>query len=288
MTAFWIVAGLLALGALLFVLPPLLGKDGARGRPLSRDEANLAVLRDQLRELEVDLARGGIGPQQYELARGELEVRVLEDVGGAVAPGEAPRPAARAAPLAVGLAVPVLALALYFAVGNPQALEPPPASGQSHALTPPQIQAMAQRLAQRLTENPEDVEGWVMLARSYNVLGRYAEAGVAYGRATALLPNDAQLLADHADTLAMARGRRLQGEPESLIARALQADPNNLKALALAGTAAFERRDYAAAIVQWQKILARVPPESDTARSMGKSIGEARALAAGKGGKGSY
>ena len=67
-------------------------------------------------------------------------------------------------------------------------------------------------------------------------------------RAVQRLPNDSRLLADYADVAAMAQGRRLQGKPEALIARALAADPRNVKALSLAGTAAFEKGDYAGAI----------------------------------------
>jgi cytochrome c-type biogenesis protein CcmH len=281
MIAFWLVAALLTAGALLFVLPPLLGREAASAARVSREAANLSVLRDQLRELECDLARGHIGRAQFEAARDELEARVLEDADGAALPLAAAAPARRAA-LALGLTIPLLAAALYLTVGNPKALVPEQAaaSNSAHALTPPQIQAMTGRLAARLEENPQDVEGWVMLARSYNVLGRHAEAAAAYARASALLPADAQLLADHADTLAMAQGRRLRGEPERLIARALEADPNNLKALALAGTAAFERGDYGAAVARWQRILALVPPESDIARSIGDSIADAQARAA--------
>lgn len=282
MTAFWIAAGLLVAGALLFVLPPLLGMERVKRLGLSRDEANLSVLRDQLGELESDLARGSIDRSQYERARRELEERVLEDVGAAQAQTAAASPSSRRAAIAVGLAVPLLAIPLYLVVGNPKALDPqqvPSAESRSHAITPQQIEAMTERLAQRLKENPDDVQGWIMLARSYSAMGRFAEAGAAYARATALLPNDAQLLADRADTVAMVQGRRLQGEPEQLIARALQLDPDNVKALALAGTAAFERKDYAGAVARWQRIVSLVPPDSDIARSIASSIDEAKALA---------
>ena len=87
------------------------------------------------------------------------------------------------------------------------------------------------------------------------------------------------MLADYADALAMARGRNLEGEPFALVKRALAVDPEHIKALALAGTAEFERRNYAAAIAYWERILKVVPPDSEFARSVTGSIAEARALA---------
>jgi cytochrome c-type biogenesis protein CcmH len=138
---------------------------------------------------------------------------------------------------------------------------------------------MVERLALRLAQNPDDAEGWAMLARSYNVLGRYQDASLAYGKAVARIPGNASLLADYADALAMARGRRLQGEPEALIQRALAANPKHIKSLALAGSVAFEKRDYAGALSYWERITQLVPPDSDVARSIGGSIKEARTLA---------
>jgi cytochrome c-type biogenesis protein CcmH len=142
---------------------------------------------------------------------------------------------------------------------------------------------MVERLAARLRESPDDVEGWKLLGRSYSVLGRFPESADAYAKAAARAPRDAQLLADFADVLAMARGSagagNLLGEPEKLIARALEIDPQNLKALALAGTAAFARKDYAAAAAQWEKMLPLVPPDSEDARAIRANVEEARALA---------
>jgi cytochrome c-type biogenesis protein CcmH len=111
------------------------------------------------------------------------------------------------------------------------------------------------------------------------VLDRFAEAAVAYANAVKRSPPDAQLLADYADALAMAQGRRLEGEPERLIAQALKIDPKNIKALALAGTAAFERQDFKGAIAQWRRILDIVPPDSDMADSIRDSIADAEKLA---------
>ncbi len=144
-----------------------------------------------------------------------------------------------------------------------------------------QIESMVERLAERMKENPDDATGWAMLGRSYAVLNRFPEAAAAYANAVKRSPPDAQLLADYADALAMAQGRRLQGEPERLIAQALTIDPRNVKALALAGTVAFENKDFKGAIAHWRKILDVVPPDSDMADSIRDSIADAEKLAGG-------
>nr|MDP2191922.1 c-type cytochrome biogenesis protein CcmI [Rhodoferax sp.] len=281
MTVFLIVAALLLAAALLFVLPTLLRKTAVVKPHALRDEVNLTVLRDQLRELDADLAAGTINAPAYESARQELERRVAEDVQPGVASTGATADK-RWTAVGVGLSVPLVAVSLYLLLGSPAGLDPTKVTApqdQAHAVTEEQIINMIGALAQRLQKEPDNAEGWSMLARSYNALGRFGDAADAYGRLVKLVPGDAGLLADYADTLAMSLNKSLQGEPEKLIARALAADPKNIKALALSGSAAFERRDYQGAVTQWKKILLLVPPESDIARSTVNSIGEAQAQA---------
>jgi cytochrome c-type biogenesis protein CcmH len=279
MIAFIAIAALLVAGALLFIVPPLVS--GRRKSHVLRSQVNVAVYRDQMRELDADLAAGTLAPGEYEKAKSELEARVLQDVVTDDAAGPAPR-RGRGAAIVAGVAVPVLAIGLYTLVGTPAALSPQAASRDGgHEVTEQQIVEMVGRLAAKLKQNPEDPEGWVMLARSYAVLGRFDDASQAYAQATTRIPNNAQLLADYADALGMAQGRNLQGEPEKLIARSLAADPNNVKALALAGTVAFEKKDYNGAANYWERILKIVPPDSDLSKSVSSSVAEARQLAGG-------
>jgi len=278
MIAFWTVGVLFAAGALLFVLPPLLSRREAPG--VARGETNVAIYRDQLRELDADLAAGVLGAEQHEKARRELEARLIEDVP-ADDTAAAPARHGRGAAIVISIAVPVLIFALYFAVGNPQALFSAQAVERGeHGMTAQQVEALVERLAARMKANPADAEGWILLGRSYGALGRFTQAAQAYGNALSHLPRDAELLADYADVLAMAQGRHLEGDPERIIARALEADPDNLKALSLAGSAAFEKKDYPDAIRYWERILLLVPPGSDGARAIQASITEARSLGA--------
>lgn len=278
MTSFLIIGGLFGVAALLFVLLPLLKQRG--GSRVSRSVLNLAVYRDQLRELDADVRAGTLSVEQYEKAKKELEARMLEDVDAGDAAAKQPKPE-RVTAIALALALPLCAVALYLIVGNPQALTPELANGSAHAVTPQQLEGMVQKLAARLKSNPEDAEGWFMLARSYSVLGRFEQAAAAYAEAAKRMPEDAQLLADYADALAMAQGQRLAGEPEKLIARALRIDPNNIKALALAGSAAFERKDYAKAVDHWERILPLASGDPEFSRSINASLAEARSLGKG-------
>jgi cytochrome c-type biogenesis protein CcmH len=274
---FWTTAALLLAAALMFVLPPLLKGDEPPARA-SRRAANARLYREELAQLEGERAAGSLDPAQYEIAKRDIERRLLEDAGAddAVA-SRAGRRARHAAAAAVALALPIVAVLLYSMFGNPRALESSSEPARAtHAVTPEQIAALTARLAERLQRSPEDADGWRMLARSLAVLGRYAEAAQAYERLAAIVPEDAGVLADYADVLAMARGRRLAGEPYAIVKRALALDPGHIKALALAGSAEFELKNFPAAIAHWERLLALVPEDSDFARSIRGSIAQAR------------
>jgi cytochrome c-type biogenesis protein CcmH len=279
MTLFWVIAALLVGLALAFLVTPLVRNHAASGGSASRAAANLTVFRDQFAELDADLAAGSIGREQWAAARGDLQRGLLEDVGTPAASATAPAKRSKAAAIAIGIALPLVSVLLYLGLGNPQGLDPRQESAAQrapHQLTREEIDTMVARLAQRLESNPDDGEGWVVLARSYNALGRYGEAATAYAKAEAKFPQDAQLLADYADSLAMAQGQALQGKPEALVRRALQADGNNLKALALAGTVEFEKSDFAKAIEYWRRMLPLLPADSEMGNSVRASIQEAQ------------
>lgn len=277
MTAFWVISALLVASALLFVVPPLSAK-GERRR-FSRSAANLSIHRDQLRELDADRACGTLDAEHYEKAKRELEARLLEDVQDA---NVAPKPArrSRAAAIAAGLAIPLVAVTVYFAVGNPYAVMGGQAVAAAHDSGQP-LEVLVERLAARMAQNPADPQGWVMLGRSYQTLGRYSEGVEAFTKALAQLPGNADVMADYAHATALAEGGRLQGEPQKILARALEVDPDNLKALALAGSVAFESQDYAGAATHWQRMLSLVPRDSETAGALQARIAEARALGGG-------
>lgn len=265
--------------ALAFILPPLLRKQQHAGHHVQRDVLNLDVLRDQLRELDKDRAEGLIDSTGYDSARKELERRVAEEThpDKQVAVAQPRKPLAA---ILLAFLLPGIAIALYLLVGNPLGLDPAKVAAESQQkITPEQVNTILTKIERHLKEAPDDIQGWQLLARSYTALGRYSEAANAYSHLAKLVPNNADLLAVYANTLAMGQGanRSMQGEPEKLINQALDIDPKNVKALALSGEAAFERSDFATAVTQWRKIMQLVPANSDIARSVGASINEALA-----------
>ena len=185
------------------------------------------------------------------------------------------------APLIVGgIAICLFAAALYFASVKPA---PSPAGGIENGQLAPEHVAMIKALSDRLEQNPNDGKGWAMLARSYAVLKRYKEALPAYEKAANLIHDDPILLVDYADILAAVNGRNLQGKPAELLQSALMLDPTNLKGLNLMGTASFQAGDFTHAIGYWKKILPLVPPESQIAKQVNKSIAIAQNKAAEQG-----
>ncbi len=289
MILFSVVAALLVAAALLFIVPPLWRRRDKRS--VRRDLSNLEIYKDQMRELEADLANGVLSQEQFDQGHLELERRLLEDVppnAGQTAPRDDSE-AGRGAAITVMLLVPLLAVFLYLIEGNPAALSPEKitvaqqsGNGPAHAVTAEQINAMVEGLAARLENNPQDAEGWRMLGRSYVALGRYQEAVGALQRAVSMLKDDPDLLADYADALAMTSGQTLEGKPLELVKRALKLDPNHEKSLWLAGTAAYNKGDYHGAVAYWDRLLKQMTPGSKEAQQVMSIIAEAKDLADGK------
>ncbi|MCM2326781.1 MAG: c-type cytochrome biogenesis protein CcmI [Lysobacter sp.] len=280
MTAFVVVAGFLAVAVGAAIALPLWRSRAVRGS--APRDANLAVLDEQRRELDDARGRGEISAESHARAVAELQARVKEEYG---------RAPERWAPSSWGPAgwiaaacVPAVAAVLYVVTGSPGATTRVPApapSGKEAPHGPGNRQAAVaiELLSARLRDKPEDGEGWAMLGRSFAATGNFKAAADALGQAAARLPGNAAVLADRADVLAMAQGRRFAGEPDLLIQAALQADPRHAKALALAGTSAFDRGDYAVAASHWRRLLETLPPKGETAREVEARIREAERLA---------
>jgi cytochrome c-type biogenesis protein CcmH len=132
---------------------------------------------------------------------------------------------------------------------------------------------------ERTRQDPKDASAWAMLAHTYEMAGRFADAGQAYEKLLALRPKDAQVLADYADALGVVQRGSLQGEPAKMIARALALEPTHLKALVLGGKEAFERKRYAESVALWERAL-RATQDPAVRRPIETSIAEARAFMA--------
>lgn len=271
MTVFLIAAAVLVAASLLLLLPPLLRRQDVHAEA-SRKSINAAIYRDQLAELDRDFEGGSLSREDFEQARRELQRRLLEDANAADETA-APRRTARRSAMLIGILLPLAAALLYFNLGSLPGLSPEAAQPR---ITEREIDDMVARLAARLESNPDDPRGWSMLARSYKALGRYEEAVAAYGKTGALLDQDAQLLSDYAEALAIASGGSLKGKPTELLNRAIKLDPANPQVLVLAGTAAYEREDFGTAIQHWEALLKQLPADSEDAGALAASIAKAR------------
>jgi len=282
--------------ALAFVLVPLLrtriDADAVDSTRLSGAVSNVTVFRSQKREIEEDFARGSLGAEERDAALNELSQRLVDEVPGDSATERTPAPSPRnRRPWlligALGALIPVAAFTIYATLGSPKAMQVggPPADlpphsaagaapGADAAISDAQIVAMVDTLAKKMQENPGDPKGWVLLARSQAALGRYPEAAAAYQHAAQLLPTDAQLLADYADVVVMAQDGRFEGKPMVLIQKALKLDPNNTKALALAGTAELRLGNREASLKHWRKLKTLVEKDSDDERQVDAIIAE--------------
>ncbi len=285
MMVFWLVAVLLIAVALLFLLPPLIQK--LRGDSdedvFDRNELNAAIFKDQVTELERDLSAGIVSQEQFEIARHDLERGFLQDAHGETngetsAPvSQTDRVVGRSAAVVVTVLVPILAVSIYNMLGSGKAgLHPedarPQVQAEGHEGT---LEEQVRKLQDHLQQNPDDVEGWGMLARSYYFLKQYGAAAETFARTSMLIQDsDAGLLADYADALAMSNGRNMAGRPYELVKKALEIEPRLQKALWLAGTATYQSGNLEDTLGYWKRLLEIFPRGSENYLQMQKNIAE--------------
>ena len=294
-TSFWIIAGVFIVVALLFVVPTLLRNRDAKyshHSHLEHDALNISVYRDQLAELDRDLLNDILTQEQYNKSKQELQQRMLQDIpdgDGTIFIRKSNKLHSIATAIIIVTALPLAAVSMYLVIGDTRGLLPQdqlakvtqPHSGNESAPGHDNFASVLEGLTARLEKNPEDVEGWVMLGRTYAIMGRYNEASKTYAKLNDIIPNNPQVLSDYADVLAMTNQGSLLGKPAELVYAALEIDPVYPKALALAGTAEFEQNKYAQAATHWEKLLDVIPADSQLAKSVKDSIQQARLLATG-------
>lgn len=291
MPSFYIAAALMLVIALAFVILPLLrsGRATRAGR-IADTESNVAIYRQQRQEIVAEFDSGVLTEQERDEALAELTLRAGQEVVKGIEvqmPAAAPATAhvrlwAWAASVAV--LVPLLTFGLYAKLGSPDAAKLAAAgTHDASASSDKQMLGMVDSLAEKMKNNPDDVQGWALLGRSQQVLQRWPQAAEAYERANQLSPNNAQLLADYADVLAVTQQGNLNGKPFDLILQALKADPDNQKALALAGTAELNRRNFGPALGYWERLQKTLPAGSEDQRQVAATIAEIRQAQQGGG-----
>lgn len=282
-SVFWIGATLMIGVALAFLLPPMIrSRNNQSG--VVREEITVSIYQGQLAELENDLKNGTISQEQYVQAKQDLERNLLSDVGPndlsppSSSPTRTGKPWVAAA--LVGLFVPALAVGVYSKLGagvkalNPETAEPVVKADQHNET----IEGMLKKLEEKLAQNPDDGEGWYMLARSYQFMKRYPDAVQAYEKSIKLGGDQsADVLASYADAVAMATDKKLTGKSIELLDQALRVDANHVKALWLMGTAKYQNKDFRGALEYWERLYVVLPSGSEEANQIGANISELKA-----------
>lgn len=270
MGVFVLAAAVLVAATLLLLLRPW--RKAPKADAATTREINAGVYRDQLLELDRDLTAGTLSPTDHEQARAELQRRLLDDAALAETPAAAPFGMRRTA-LALVLVLPLATAGLYTWLGSPAALD----ARATRSVTQQDVEKMVSDLADRVAKNPSDTKGWIVLARSYRAMNRLPQSEDAFNHIGDTLYQDATLLAEYADVLATRAMGNFNGKPMEMVTRALQVDPEHPMALSLAATAAYNRSDFAQAVVHWEHLLRIVPAESDDAKWLSEAVAKTRA-----------
>lgn len=275
MTLFLICAAAMLAVALVFVLAPLL-----RARGNSAGAATEA--RRLLDALNAARDNGILSEAEYASKRAELADRLL---GAIDAPPAARSKTTFAAALIVALLLPAAAILIYRTVGQPGAIDntAPPTDAQMPANHGQNIEQAIAGLQEKLKQNPNDVEGWALLGRAYEATERFGEARDALKKAHDLAPDDADVTVAYAEVLALSSPeRRIEGEPRTLIENVLKKTPDHQRGLWLLGISEYQQKKYDSAIAYWNKLIAVLPPNAPTVKSIKAEIAKAEAARDGK------
>jgi len=270
MTSFLISAFLLLVLVLVLLLRPFIFPPKVEAT--SRRQMNAAIYREELDKLEIERAAGSINDADYEITHAEMRKRLFQDTNE-----EDDRSVMGSSKITViGLCVfiTVLSAGFYFSLGDATRIAE---KNTQQPMTQDGVEKMIIEFAAKMEQDPTNLQGWAMLARSYRILGRNEEAAKAYERSGNFIDSDPQLLADYADVLASNANGSFAGKPLKLINQALKLDPNNLLALWLSGTVSYAAGNYKAAVQTWEKLAQQLPPGTEDARSIESSIADARA-----------
>ncbi len=275
MLIFWISAAILIILALAFVIPPLLKKT-PKSSEVDNNSLNLAIYKQGIIELEQE----NLTPEQFTQAKQELEKSLAQDLDDKTT--LVPKARARwAAVIVVILAIPALAIGVYWEIGSQNFLTEKPKTTTTTAHSsdvPNNFEKMVEGLLVRLEKEPNDKKGWYMLARSYSYMKQYDKAAQAYNKLLGLVGDkDPQILTDLARVLTLGNNGQFVGQPQILLKLALEADPNYQEALWLSGLAAAQNKDYQVAIAHWQKFLQQIPAgKTETRQMLEQHIAKAR------------
>lgn len=260
---FWILAAVLTAAVLLLIVPPLL-RSGAAAP--DREAFDREVYRDQLDELERDRARGLINDAQAEAAKAEIARRMLAtaEKGAAAATPVAPR-SARVLAVLLALVLPLGALSVYGLYGRPDLPAQPLASRnleQERGGPPKTVLAAMDKLKAQLAENPNDLQGWLILGQAYAKMGRNADAAEALRHAVALNKGDVELQGLFGETLVSANDGMVPEEAVKAFDAVLAKEPKDPRARFFAALARYQAGDRKDALDRWSALMAESPADA--------------------------
>lgn len=267
---FWAATVVCVAVALAFVLPPLLRRK-AREAKAARRDINIAVYRDQMKEMEADRTNGLLSEEQFQTAKLELEARLAEDALAQNSVEAAPvSPGGRKLGFSLAAVLPAAAFGLYFLLGSPASLTAIAEAQANPEAVPGEhdIMKMIQQVEEKTRQDPNDGAAWSILAKTYAAVGHWPEALNAYEKAIKLRPDEPSVMSGYAETLAIRNNRVLAGKPMELVMQALEKDPNDVKGLELAGLGSFQEKSYAKAAFYFKRLHKLLPPESPYAQDV--------------------
>jgi cytochrome c-type biogenesis protein CcmH len=262
----WFVLALMTLAAVFAVLWPLSRRGRQDSDGAGRSGSDLAVYRDQLAEIDRDVATGLIGTAEAEAARIEVSRRLIaaadrEEGEAAAAPrGEVFR--RRAVALLALILLPLGALTLYLALGSPRLPGLPLAARVQEAPATRSFESMVAQVEAHLDRNPDDGRGWEVLAPVYMRAGRFEEAVRARRNALRLLGASAPREADLGEAMVAAADGMVTAEAKAAFERALSLDKADVKARYYTGLAAEQDGRPQEAVRLWRELLASAPVDA--------------------------
>ena len=237
------------------------------------EQANTKVYRQQLLDLEKEHAEGVISALSFEQTRAELLGRMLEDTAQTENATGSKSPRALVSSMVLAVLLPVAAMSTYVWLGQPQGLDPQMTAAE--ASQQPDLQAMADSLAQKLQTDSSDPQRWVMLGRTYRALNQYDKALPAYQKALDLRGDD-DIALERAEVLALRRGGDFSGEPWAVIRQVLAKNARHFNGLALAGSASYAQGDYKKAIQYWQLARSELNENDEELKGLDIALNTAR------------
>lgn len=281
MLVFSVIAFVLIALVMATILPALLRPKVSQ--PLNTQSERRDVFRGQFDDIAQDKAAGVLSDAQYIVAKAELERRMLDEIGTTSHTVKKTAKPDLIAACIIAVIIPIAAFWIYSGIGKPSVLfNPQILLASPNEPTQAQIEALLAEVKAKLAQNPNDAEGWRVLAKVNARLERFDEAIPAFEKANQLTPNDPQLLAEYAEVQAIASGYKLTGKPEALLNQALIINPKHEQALRLAGAAAFERKDYVQVLVLWGRLETLLPKDSPALPELNAAIQKVKAMAAEK------